>query len=170
MAIKAKRTKPRETTKPAAPTSRRRVTAEKTARKALKPKRKKPSVPRLDLFADGYVEAALFADLPEGADAFLPIHPACWAQIAKDCARFQRENRKPLKRAYEMGGNEGAYNEWSAGRDFWLSRQGHGISFWSRGLDEVGDQLHEAASNYPGVNVLTGEAVAGHGDEYIFIE
>lgn len=38
-----------------------------------------------------------------------------------------------------------------AGHDFWLTRAGHGVGFWDRGLDELGDQL---------------TALCGHGTQF----
>jgi hypothetical protein len=170
MATKAKPQTHRDRTKPSAVVPPPRAGARKTAGKMKKSRTKKPAEPRFDLFAEGYVDAAIFADLPEGTDDSLSIHPACWPQILKDCARFQRENKKLLERAYEMQSSDGGYNEWHAGRDFWLSRQGYAIGFWSRDLDEVGDKLHDAANAYPGVDVLPGHAFDDDEAEYIFIE
>lgn len=42
----------------------------------------------------------------------------------------------------------GDYDFWDAGRDFWLTSQGHGSGFWDRGLGAVGDALTDSADGY----------------------
>lgn len=39
----------------------------------------------------------------------------------------------------------GEYDLKRAERDFWVSRNGHGVGFWSRGPGEAGDPLHAVA-------------------------
>lgn len=101
----------------------------------------------LDAFTQGYVEACFFtesdpsasmADLGPGhefidgnipADAgFSDIHPDSLIRISKDCERFQRENQTWLNAAYEAADYDAA----QAGRDFWFTRNGHGVGFWDR--------------------------------------
>jgi hypothetical protein len=122
-----------------------------------------------DTFSDAFVSAAIFFDLPEGADGSLGVFPDCMPRILNDCARFQKENSRLLKKAYSGGCDEGGYGPYEAGRDFWLSRQGHWIGFATRGLGAVGQALAEAARGYRALYVLPGDAEDG-GDEYIFIE
>ena len=33
------------------------------------------------------------------------------------------------------------------GPDYWLTRNGHGVGFWDRGLDDLGDRLTERAES-----------------------
>src|SRR3954451_16930677 len=137
-----------------------------TARRTVKKSRPRKPAAKLefDAFADGYLDAAIFADLPEGCDGSLDIFPGCFPQILKDCHRFQRQNRRLLDRIY----NEYGYSQTAAGADFWYSRQGHAIGFAYRGLGDAGDRLQEAASECGSVDVLPG--TAADGEEYIFIE
>ncbi|QOZ51559.1 hypothetical protein XH90_09320 [Bradyrhizobium sp. CCBAU 53338] len=137
-----------------------------TARRTVMKGRKCKPAKKLafDAFADGYLDAAIFADLPEGCDGSLDIFPGCFPQILKDCHRFQRQNRRLLDRIY----NEHGYSATAAGQDFWYSRQGHAIGFAYRDLGDAGDRLQEAASEFGSVDVLPG--TAPDGEEYIFIE
>ncbi|AXQ69622.1 hypothetical protein HOU03_gp146 [Caulobacter phage CcrSC] len=108
-------------------------------------------------------QAALEAGTSDGSlpgDAgFADLHETALATIVEECAAFQRENADLLAQAY--GHNFPArvigdgtlpdshrpawdYDEAAAGRDFWYTRNGHGVGFWDRGLGEVGDKLSDA--------------------------
>jgi hypothetical protein len=57
-----------------------------------------------------------------------------------DCAKFESENAELLSRAGDFEQN---------GRDFWYTRNGHGVGFWDRGYpDEVADPLSDAARKF----------------------
>ena len=116
-----------------------------------------------DVFVEAFLECAIWADLPEDVEEE-EIHPACFKKINLDCRQFLRENKKLLNEAYEMDSHYGPYN---AGRDFWLSRNGHGVGFWDRGLGKIGDHLHEAAYKYGAMNVLPGKIKRKN---WIFVE
>lgn len=97
----------------------------------------------LDAFAGGYIEALFFTSQEVGTDrdtfdssegsplpgdaGFEDLAPAALALIIADCAAFQRAAADPLARAYETG-----YGEEQAGRDFWFTRNGHGVGYWDR--------------------------------------
>jgi hypothetical protein len=109
----------------------------------------------LDDFTQGYIEALFFtdsspawdksdieenpaqwaSDCAEGvSDGELPgdsefgdISPESLARILGDCAKFQSDNAATLDLAYESD-----YDETQAGRDFWYTRNGHGVGFWDR--------------------------------------
>jgi len=53
--------------------------------------------------------------------------------------------------------------EMAAGRDYWFTRNHHGVGFWDRGLGEIGDKLTEKAHNDPSVDLYRGD------DEQIYI-
>lgn len=44
------------------------------------------------------------------------------------------------------------------GRDFWLTRNGHGVGFWDRGFGELGEKLSNVAKYF-------GECYAYRGDD-----
>jgi hypothetical protein len=104
----------------------------------------------LDAFTQGYIEALFFTaegvDVPgymtaEGdQDArpvgFSDLAPETLESIIADCQAFQRDASEALKVAYER-----SYDEAQAGRDFWFTRNGHGVGFWDREvLEPEGDE------------------------------
>ncbi|WP_288959783.1 hypothetical protein [uncultured Sulfitobacter sp.] len=115
----------------------------------------KPSYQSLDRFTKGYIEALFFTEdsytdrkefesaahqkrmkqgfaegtLPSGA-GFLELSQAAISEIISDCARFQEIAADKLEQAYR----ENAYDQEHAGRDFWFTRNGHGVGFWDRKL------------------------------------
>jgi len=102
----------------------------------------------LDAFTRGYIEAAFFCGIEDPCDdtgntdadvGFSDLAPEALAEIVADCAAFQTAAAPLLGRACE-----GAYDEAQAGRDFWFTRNGHGVGFWDRAeldADALGDQL-----------------------------
>lgn len=113
-------------------------------------------------FVRGYVEALFFTEespglyteefealiaaekeIPEGsfpADCTPDdLSAEAWADIERDCAAFQEKAAALLVRAYARG-----YTEEQAGRDFWFTRNGHGVGFWDREEleeGELGDEI-----------------------------
>lgn len=100
-------------------------------------------------FLRGYIEAALFTTdaYPPGgcdyaesgqADELAKELPAWWVHEADvACRGFQEANAGLLDKA---GTDE------QNGRDFWYSRNGHGVGYFDRGYpDEIGDALQDAA-------------------------
>ncbi|MEP3665877.1 MAG: hypothetical protein ABJN42_03980, partial [Roseibium sp.] len=68
--------------------------------------------------------------------------------IKADCEGFLEKNRSDIDL---LTGADVGYDEISAGRDLWYTRNGHGVGFWDRGFTgEVGDaadRLTEAAES-----------------------
>ena len=92
----------------------------------------------LDSFTQGYIEAMFFTDeerLCEG-----------WRALSMDCALFQTANAALLDEAYGRD-----YDAEQAGRDFWYTRNGHGVGFWDR------EELKLDSAEY---EALTAEMVA----------
>lgn len=126
----------------------------------------------LDEFTQGYIEALFFtnecaqvtteefnsaefqADMIEGrADGVLPcdvgfadLAPETLQSIIADCRAFQDENDELLQAAYARD-----YDASQAGRDFWFTRNGHGVGYWDR------QQLEPDSAEY---EALTAEMVA----------
>lgn len=101
---------------------------------------------RLDEFTRGYIEAMFFTETGTGDDAENDLEHAtvaeldCWSveKIKRDCAEFQRSCGAYLEQAYTA---RHSYEPVQAGRDFWFTRNGHGVGFWNRGLGEIGETL-----------------------------
>jgi hypothetical protein len=106
----------------------------------------------LDTFTQGYIEAMFFTSTGSADDEELEhatvadLAPETLDKIRADCAKFQVDNRANLDEAIDCGRING-YDDEAAGRDFWYSRNGHGVGFWDRDLGEIGDRLHEAAKH-----------------------
>lgn len=124
----------------------------------------------LDAFTQGYIEALFFTEAspawdkhdiftdPEGWEAdleagtsdgaipgdaeFGDLSAESLGAIVRDCRIFQRMNEGLLEKAYERG-----YEPVQAGRDYWFTRNGHGVGFWDRtelDAEGLGDDLSEA--------------------------
>lgn len=96
-------------------------------------------------FIDGYVEAALWSSTDEAGHPLdaryskLDLSAEAMDRVMDDCLKFLRENADDLAKARSPAEN---------GHDFWLTRNGHGVGFWDRGLEEVGERLTEACDKY----------------------
>lgn len=101
----------------------------------------------IDAFMRGYLDAAEWL-LGEEIDR---AKIRGWAKEAitrakKECAAFQRDNAALLDLYRETYEPKGGYDvDECAGRDFYLTRCGHGTGFWDRGLGGLGDELVDAA-------------------------
>ena len=105
---------------------------------------------RLPDFCRGYLEAAFFtgvcADTGDGESIEIDglglgnLDPGALDSMVADCVRFIIANRETLDRVTAGG----AYGLEAAGRDFWFTRNGHGVGFWDRGLGDDGETLSTA--------------------------
>ncbi|TIU88857.1 MAG: hypothetical protein E5W06_00380 [Mesorhizobium sp.] len=135
----------------------------------------------LDEFTQGYIEALFFTSecpqvgteefktaehqeaMREGAaDGVLPcdvgfadLAPETLQAIIADCRAWQEANAELLAAAYNVA-TQPDYDAAAAGRDFWYTRNGHGVGFWDRGLGQVGDKL-SAACRYRELNPYFGD-------------
>lgn len=122
-----------------------------------------------DEFTSAYLECALFCgiEFPEdhpdsGRDKNYhadpeAIDPNTLAAMAKDCARFRTpEIVAALDRAEESGMVDVIGK---AGRDFWYTRNGHGVGFWEtdRWPSEESDILDKAARAFGEVDLYAGD-------------
>lgn len=65
------------------------------------------------------------------------------------------------------------YTEIQAGRDFWFTRNGHGVGFWDRGLGEIGDLLSERCgygTQFPPADPFFGDHVKYGNAHFIHID
>lgn len=128
----------------------------------------------LDAFTQGCIECIFFTNTEPGTTretwnpetqsslpgdvGFQDLAPETLASIIADCERFQKAHAKLLAKAYNRPG----YDEERAGRDFWYTRNGHGVGFWDR--DELGKDLGAKLSaccgwrtKFPDVDVYLGD-------------
>jgi hypothetical protein len=102
----------------------------------------------LNDFVKGYIEAIYFCDTgdSEQPGSEIEMSPASVQCAVEDCTAFQSVNAALLAEAYER-----AYDEVQAGRDFWFTRNGHGVGYWDRKELEdgdLGDKLTAAAKAF----------------------
>jgi phage repressor protein C with HTH and peptisase S24 domain len=122
----------------------------------------------LDAFTQGYIEAMFFTDASDPDDGdlanatFAELAPKALEKIVSDCVRFQSENRADLDEALDTGRING-YDDAGAGRDFWYTRNGHGVGFWDRKLGDIGEVMSEAARKWGQVDLYRGD------DELIYL-
>jgi hypothetical protein len=123
-----------------------------------------PNPASLDAFTRGYIEAALFTeeeDLREEigrSPSFHDFAAETLAAILEDCRKFQVEHEILIRRAFFKSNT--AYTAECAGRDFWYTRNGHGVGFWDRGLGDIGDALSAACgfkTAFPDVWLYSGD-------------
>lgn len=105
----------------------------------------------IDEMVTAYVETSLWAGLaeypesehenPEPLDKFFTrsdIAESDMNQVRADCRDFAESNAADLTDT-DAG---------QAGHDFYLTRNGHGVGFWDRGLGALGDRLTRACKPY----------------------
>lgn len=116
----------------------------------------------LDDFVRGYIEAAFFtAPEDEGLDdlGFHDLPQETVEQVIEECEEFVRDNAADLDTLYEADPD---YGEAEAGRDFWFTRNGHGVGYWDRGF--TGDAA-EAAESLTQASEAWGEVYLGKDDD-----
>lgn len=113
-----------------------------------------------DTFTQAYVTAALWSSTDDNGD---PLDAKYTSEdlaeetvtaIKADCLRFRREFSDLLTQATDT---KLGYDEAQAGHDFWLTRAGHGVGFWDRGLGEVGQKLTEACKGFGEITPVVGD-------------
>lgn len=110
----------------------------------------------LDEFAKAYVEAMFFTNCDSGSEdeweandlGVERLTRKSVAAIKADCDEFQARAEKEISETIAFG----KLDLESIGRDFWFTRQGHGVGFWegeSRGYPEaVKDELSRIARSF----------------------
>jgi hypothetical protein len=115
----------------------------------------------LPQFVQGYIECAFFCDAnpdePELEDAtFSDLAPEALERIKLDCTQFEELARADLVRAYDSGD----YDAMQAGRDFWFTRNHHGVGFWDRpqlDADGLGDKLTAHSDGFGETGLYRGD-------------
>lgn len=129
----------------------------------------------IDDFTRHYLIAALWSSNDESDDAggdpmdanysLEDIDPDTVASAYTDCLDFQDANKADLHLAYQFyteNGNaahpDAGSPEACAGHDFWLTRNGHGVGFWDRGMDKaLGERLSAASRDCGEINLYVGD-------------
>ncbi len=121
----------------------------------------------LDKFTLSYITAALWSSndesTPQGGEpmdrnySIDDLTIDCLLKMQKDCKEFQEQNSRALNLAdyshIRARGHDFTDSEF-AGHDFWLTRCGHGVGFWDRGLRLcLGDILTKACEKFGEANL-----------------
>lgn len=122
----------------------------------------------LSPFVEAYITAALWSTNDNSAEEdgrdgeFLDdnfgvgdIAPEAMEKIKADCNAFLEKAEKFLE--------EAGVDAEQAGHDFWLTREGHGVGFWDRGLGELGRTLTEIAKSFGETYIEVGDDGQLHG-------
>lgn len=80
-------------------------------------------------FLADYIACALGTSHDDG-----DLAPETLQAMRGDCADFISQAGADLQEYTQRTGCAGGY-------DFWLTRNGHGVGFWARDLDALGDRL-----------------------------
>lgn len=78
------------------------------------------------------------------------LAPETLQAMRGDCADFISQAGAALREYTQRTGCTG-------GCDFWLTRNGHGVGFWDRGLDALGDRLTAIAEQMGGRDLYAGD-------------
>lgn len=97
-------------------------------------------------------------DMP-GDYGFADLSGEALDRITHDCARFVTRAARALDLAYERN-----YDEMQAGRDFWFTRNGHGVGFWDRKELEgpVGASLTAICKEFHEIDAYIGDDLKVH--------
>ena len=143
-----------------------------------------PAFSKLPDFVQGYLEAAFFTDTNEMYDrdewdseeaqediaegrcsgtipkdaGYADMTEATLVEVMNDCKAFEEYAADLLAIAYGDDGHPNrGYDEKQAGRDFWYTRNGHGVGFWDREElkdDGLGDRLSKRARKQGNVDTF----------------
>lgn len=110
----------------------------------------------LDEFTQQYIETALWASYEEDGTPLDENYG--WFDLAdetilafyNDCQKFQTENQELI----DMEENQ---DNSTAGHDFWLTRNGHGVGFWDGDWPISGDKLTIASEKFGEVYLYVGD-------------
>ena len=110
----------------------------------------------IDTVLSGYLEALDFTDcgpdseIPSGTD----FSPQALDKARSDCLKFiDACALLGLDQAWIIAGMDAA----QCGRDFWFTRNRHGVGFWDRGLGDIGDKLTKLAHDFGEVYAYLGD-------------
>lgn len=122
----------------------------------------------MDEFTEAYIECALWStndeSTPQGGVQLYKnysvddIAPETLAQMEKDCEEFQHRNFGALYRHARMYDSEQYSTDENAGKDFWLTRNGHGAGFGDEDYPTAFDrQFRKEAKRFGEYNLYVGD-------------
>lgn len=121
-------------------------------------------------FVSGYINTAFWSSTDQtradGGDPLennysaLDLAPNAMDRIVKDCREFVADNADDVE-AYCKAQSVVEIAEGSplssAGGDFWLTRNRHGVGYWDRGIGQLGERLTDAAHSFGEIDLYVGD-------------
>lgn len=109
----------------------------------------------LSAFTAAYIECIYFTSTgpDDEMDPSVEMSKEAVDLAVSDCAEFQKLAKAYLDEAYENH----TYDEAQAGHDFWYTRNGHGVGYWDRGLDNLGEVLSNIARSFGTCDAYAGD-------------
>lgn len=125
-------------------------------------------------FFRAYVACALWSSTDESDESggepldknygYEDIAPETLARMRADCDTFFVNNAADLALYVDAMSRRAEWtNTARAGHDFWLTRNGHGVGFWDRGLGELGERLSRACYPFGSFDLYIGDDGRVHG-------
>lgn len=127
----------------------------------------------MDQFTQAYIECALWSSTDNSDEtggepldrnySLSDIAPETLTKMTADCEAFQTANADHI--TDENMTHSGQYSsDEMAGRDFWLTRNGHGAGFWDGDwVEPVGKLLTDASKAYGSFDLYIGDDKQIHG-------
>lgn len=121
----------------------------------------------IDLIIQGYTEALLWSSTDDNGEPLDSLTNELSIEakrlIRSDCDSFLFAGNNLISELPDHY-QRGDHNVWELiGHDFWLTRNGHGVGFWDRGLGDLGDRLTELSKTYGEQSPVIGD------DEFIYL-
>lgn len=126
----------------------------------------------IDKIVQGYVTACLWSSVDqddEGNETFFDeFEPSSQlkGEASHLCALFYDANEIDCKLFAEEYQPSQEHDVWEClGHDLWLTSAGHGVGFWDRGLNELGERLTKACQQKP----YTDKCAYIGGDQLVYL-
>jgi len=116
-----------------------------------------PVIPHLDAFTSAYMDTALWSSIDNGHPLdrgydIRDISDETKAEMIADCADFQESAKPWLMKSDKRDADA------QAGKDFWLTRNGHGAGFWDGSWGkEAGVALTKLAKSFGVMDLYVGD-------------
>lgn len=109
----------------------------------------------IDTILQHYVIAALWSSTDENDEPMDANYSA--DDLAPELLTTMRDDVTDFVNVARIDLELSGQSDEQIGHDFWLTRNGHGVGFWDRGLGAVGDRLTAVCKVYGGVDLSVGD-------------
>lgn len=122
----------------------------------------------LSCFEQGYIEAAFFTETGTGDDP--ELEHATFGELATDAIEYAKadcgaflaspySNKWSVKDALHSISEHVDYDMTQAGRDFWYTRNGHGVGYWDRPqlTPDISERISDIACKFGAIAMYRGD-------------